>query len=88
MRAYLTGMKHDPITSCKRESVNVSVDTGVVAAAREQGLNLSRVTEAALRVAIKAARERRWKEENRAAIAAFGEWYEREGDPLAHLRVD
>jgi len=80
-------MKHDSITSSKRRPVNVSVDTGIVAAAREVGLNLSRVTEDALRVAIKVEKERRWKEENREAIGAFREWYEREGDPLAHLRV-
>jgi antitoxin CcdA len=78
-------MKHDPITPCKRKSVNLSLDTGIVAAAREQGINLSRVTEAALRVAIKAEQERRWKEENRGWIADFSAWYEREGDPLAHL---
>lgn len=80
-------MKHDPIKAGKRKSVNLSLDTGIVAAAREQGLNLSRVTEAALRVAIKAEGERRWKEDNREAISAFCKWYEREGDPLAHLRV-
>ena len=80
-------MKHDPIKPCKRKSVNVSLDTGVVAAARQEGLNLSRVTEAALIVAIKAEREKRWREENQQAISAFREWYEKEGDPLAHLRV-
>lgn len=80
-------MKHDPVVPRKRKSVNVSLDVDVVAAAREQGINLSRITETALRAAIKAERERRWKEENRGAIAAFGNWYDTEGDPLAHLRV-
>lgn len=80
-------MKHDPIPSRKRKPVNVSLDTGVVAAAREAGINLSRVTEDALRVAVKVAQERRWRDENRSAITAFSEWYEREGDPLADLRV-
>lgn len=78
-------MKHDNITPTKRRPVNVSVDPGIVAAAREAGVNLSRVTEAALRVAIKEARERRWREENREAIGHFADWYEKNGDPLAHL---
>ena len=80
-------MKHDPIVSRKRKSVNVSVDTGIVAAAREAGLNLSRVTEEALRAEIKVVRERRWQEENRAAIEGWNRWYEKNGDPLAGLRV-
>ncbi len=78
-------MKHDGIDPPKRRPVNVSLDTGIVTAAREAGVNLSRVTEAALRVAIKEARERQWREENRAAIGQFTEWYDRHGDPLAHL---
>lgn len=80
-------MKHEVMSSGKRRPVNVTLDTGVVAAAREAGLNLSRVTEAALEAAIRRERERRWSEENRDAIEAFGEWYEREGDPLADLRL-
>lgn len=78
-------MKHDRIASRKRKPVNVSLDTGIVAAAREAGLNLSRITEDALRIAVKREQERRWREENREWIADFTTWYEREGDPLAHL---
>ncbi len=80
-------MKHGQVSARKRKSVNLSLDTGIVASAREAGINLSRVTEEALRLAVKAEQERRWLEENRDAIAVFNEWYEREGDPLAHLRV-
>ena len=80
-------MKHGKIVAGKRRAVNVSIDAGMVAAAREAGINVSQVTEAALRVAIKQDQERRWREENREAIARFAEWYEREGDPLAHLRI-
>ena len=80
-------MKHDPIVVRKRKSVNVSLDTGVVAAAREAGLNLSRITEDALRDAIKAEQERRWKEDNRDWIEAHNRWIEENGLPLAGLRV-
>ena len=78
-------MKHSNITPAKRRPVNVSLDTGIVAAAREAGVNLSRVTEAALRVAIKEAHERQWREDNRAAVGRFTDWYETNGDPLSHL---
>jgi antitoxin CcdA len=80
-------MKHDPIATGKRKSVNVSLDTGVVAAAREAGLNLSQISEAAIRRATKAEQERRWKEENREALEGWNRWYETNGDPLAHLRA-
>lgn len=80
-------MKHDQALSRKRKPVNLSLNTEIVAAAREVGINLSRVTEDALRLATKAERERRWLEDNREAIQSFNEWYAREGDPLAGLRV-
>ena len=79
-------MKHDSIATGKRKSVNVSLDTGVVAAAREVGLNLSQISEQAIRQATKAEQERRWKEDNREAIEGWNRWYEKNGDPLAHLR--
>lgn len=41
----------------------------------------------ALRKTLSAELGRRWAEENQGAIEAFTEWYEREGDPLAGLRV-
>ena len=78
-------MKHDPIASGKRKSVNLSIDTGIVAAAREVGINLSRVTETALRIATKHEAERQWRDEHREWIQDFNRSYDAEGDPLAHL---
>ena len=83
--AHKSIMKHDPIGSGTRKPVNVSLDTGIVAAARDVGINLSRTTELALRAAIKSEQERRWREDNAVAIGRFTEWYETNGDPLAHL---
>ena len=79
-------MKHDPIATGKRKSVNLTMDSGIVAAAREAGVNLSQVSEAAVRQASKVEQERRWKEENREAIEDWNRWYDKNGDPLAHLR--
>lgn len=80
-------MKHDPLASGKRKAVNVSLDTGVVAAAREAGLNLSQVCEAALRDAAKIERDRRWKEENRAWAESCNRWVEENGLPLERYRL-
>ena len=58
-------MKHDRLVSGTRKPVNLSIDTGIVAAAREAGLNLSKISEAALREATGAEQGRRWQEEHR-----------------------
>ncbi|MBO9714091.1 type II toxin-antitoxin system CcdA family antitoxin [Sphingomonas sp.] len=80
-------MRHDSIGSGKRKPVNLSLDTGVVEAARAAGLNLSQVCEAALREASRKERERAWQEENREAIEANNAWVEKHGLPLAKYRM-
>lgn len=80
-------MKHDSMSSGKRKAVNVTLDTGVVAAAREAGLNLSQICEAALREASRKERERRWQEENRDWIEAHNKWVEQNGLPLERYRL-
>lgn len=80
-------MKHDPITSGKRKPVNVSLDTGIVAAARDHGINISRVSEEALRAATRAAQTMRWKGDNREWIDAHRRWVETNPLPLEHLRL-
>ena len=80
-------MKHDPVASGKRKAVNLSLDTGVVAAARDAGLNLSQVCEAALREASRAERQRKWREENRAWAESVNRWVEEHGLPLERYRM-
>jgi antitoxin CcdA len=80
-------MKHDALSSGKRKAVNLSLDTGVVAAAREAGINLSQICEAALRDAAKAERNRKWTEENRAWIEAHSRWVEENELPLEKYRM-
>lgn len=53
----------------RKKAVNLSVDAELLAAAREQGINLSAVLERALAE----ERARRWLEENREAIEAYNE---------------
>ncbi len=80
-------MKHDRVASGKRKAVNVSLDTGIVAAARDAGLNLSQICEAAIREAAKSEHDRRWKEANRAKMEAWNVWLDQNGLPYADLRI-
>ena len=80
-------MKHDPVVSGKRKPVNLTLDTGIVAAARDAGLNLSKISEAALREATRAEQGRRWAEENREALAGWARWVDKNGLPLAKYRL-
>lgn len=80
-------MKHDPDLSGARRPINLSLDTGIVAAAREVGLNLSRVSEAALRKATREARDAAWKRDNREWIEANNRWVEENGLPLEKYRL-
>lgn len=80
-------MKHDPIRTGKRKALNVSIDTGIVAAARDAGLNLSQISEEAIRTATRAAHERRWADEHAGRIDAFSAWLDEHGMPFEDLRV-
>ncbi|WP_245832634.1 type II toxin-antitoxin system CcdA family antitoxin [Sphingomonas mucosissima] len=72
--------------SGKRKPLNVTIDTGIVQAARDAGLNLSKVSEAGLIEAIRHENERRWHEENHAALDSSNRWVERNGLPFAKHR--
>lgn len=79
-------MKLDPVRSNKRKAVNLSLDTGVVEAARAAGLNLSQVCEAALRDASRQEEQKRFREENQAAFDYWNKWVEQHGLPLEKYR--
>ena len=51
-------MKQDAIRASKRKSVNLSLDTDVVAAARQAGLNLPQFSQAPIRTAPSAGPDR------------------------------
>jgi antitoxin CcdA len=69
-----------------RAKVNLSIEAAVTREARELGLNMSRVAEAALVEAARVERNRRWREANRPALEAYGREIERGGLPLARFR--
>lgn len=78
--------KHSAILSGRKRATNVSIDSGVIDAAKARGLNISQIAEAALAREIDAARTRQWQEENRAAIEAWNDWVDEHGLPLAEYR--
>ncbi len=80
-------MKHDPVASGKRKSVNLTMDSGIVAAARQAGVNLSQVSEAAVRKAWTEIRDAQWREENREWIESNNRWVEEHGLPLEKYRL-
>lgn len=70
-----------------RVKVNLTLDADVAETARSLGLNMSRVAEAAIVEASKAERNRLWRTQNAANIAAYAEEIERDGLPLSDYRM-
>ena len=65
-------------TAAKR-AANVSVRSDLLAAAREAGVNLSATLERALTEELASLKRKRWREENRDAIAAYNDYVEEHG---------
>ena len=73
-------------TNAKRKT-SLTLDADALVAARELGVNVSAVADAALRNAVADARKRRWLEQNAETFAAQAAWHERHGHPLADIMV-
>ena len=69
-----------------RKATNLSLDRALLEEARALDVNLSRAAEDGLRAAVKAEKERRWTEENRAAIESYNAWVEENGIILSDYR--
>lgn len=69
-----------------RVKVNLTLDADVAQTARDLGLNMSRLAEAAIADAAKAERNRLWREENAEAINSYSAEVEANGLPLAKYR--
>ena len=70
-----------------RAKVSLTVEADVSRDARELGLNMSRIAEEAIAEAVRAERNRRWAEENRASLDAYADEIERDGLTLAAYRT-
>jgi antitoxin CcdA len=62
-----------------KRATNVSVRIDLLAAAREAGVNLSAALERALTEELAEVRRKKWREDNREAIAAYNEHVEKHG---------
>jgi antitoxin CcdA len=76
-----------PQNSAEKQRTNVSLTASTLAAARELGLNVSAISDAALAEAVRAAKAEAWARENAEAIAERRAWIEANGTPLADLQV-
>lgn len=72
-------MSLDPRSKPSKKAVNLSLDSDLLAQARELGLNLSGVAEQALAYAVSARLAERWAVENREAVAAYNQRIEARG---------
>ncbi|MGG7567862.1 type II toxin-antitoxin system CcdA family antitoxin [Rhodovulum sp. DZ06] len=75
-----------PGTGVKKRT-NVTIDADALSEARALGLNVSAISEAAVKAAVRAARARAWSAENAGALAERRAWIEARGTPLADLQV-
>lgn len=69
-----------------RIKVNLTLEAEVAQSARELGLNMSRLAEAAIAEAAKAERNRLWREANAGALDAYAREVADDGLPLARFR--
>lgn len=70
-----------------KRRTNVTLDAATLAAARDLGLNVSAIADAALMQAVRQAQAAAWAEENAAAIAERRAWIAEHGTPLAAFQV-
>lgn len=62
-----------------KKAANLSIRADLLEEARAYKINLSKTLETALIHELKKEKERRWREENRAAIEAYNRYIERYG---------
>lgn len=70
-----------------KRRTNVTIDAALLDAARELGLNVSAISEAALARSVGAARAAGWRTENAEALRQRQDWIDRNGLPLARWQV-
>jgi antitoxin CcdA len=69
-----------------RKAANLSINVDLLSEAKALSVNISRAAEAGIAAAVKAEKERLWKEENREAIEDWNRYFEEHGLPFAEYR--
>jgi len=70
----------------RKRAVNLFVDVELLEQARRLRINLSEMLENRLRTIVRAEQEKRWREDNRDAIASINSFIEQHGLLAAKLR--
>ena len=73
--------------STEEQCTTITVNASNLAAARDLGLDVSAISDAALAEAVRAARAEAWVRENAEAIAENRAWIEANGLPLADIQI-
>jgi antitoxin CcdA len=69
-----------------KKATNLSLNSKVLEAAREMGMNISQTVDELLAAEVRRRYWERWNEENKDAIAEYNARIAREGLPLAKYR--
>lgn len=78
---------NDEYAGYGKRATNVSINQGLLEAAKVLQINLSATLEKALDEAVRAHKREQWLEENREAIAAYNARIERDGMLSDHVRA-
>jgi antitoxin CcdA len=70
-----------------RVAVNVSLDAGLIAAAKALDINVSRAAEVGIAAEVARMRGERWLEENREALESYNDYVRKHGLPLEKHRL-
>jgi len=69
----------DAVIHRRRRSTTLTIDNSLVSEGKAAGLNLSKIAEEAIRVALRVARQEAWLRENAEAIASYNRRVEKNG---------
>ena len=72
-------MAYDYDRKAPKQATNLSINRDLLTAARESGINLSAVFEAALAEKVAKAKREKWVKENTGAIAAYNDFVAENG---------
>ncbi len=75
------------MTTAQKRKTSLTLDAAMLDRAKDLGLNVSAVAEAALSRAVADATRQAWLAENAAAFAAQAAWHDRTPHPLADILV-
>ena len=73
--------------SAPKKATNLTLNSKVLALAKEMGMNISQTVDALLTEEVKRRYWAQWNEQNKDAIAAYNARIEQEGLPLAQYRT-